>query len=165
MTAAFASFSHGSNDVANALGPTAGVYQIWSTGEAKSKVDIPKWLLAFCAFGIDAGLALYGYKVMASLGNNLTYHSPSRGFAMELAAALSVVTASFLALPVSTTQCIVGATLAVGLSNGSMKAVNWNMFGWSFFSWILTLPVAGVIAGCLFALLTRGPSFVAAPSA
>ncbi|KAJ3111271.1 Na+/Pi symporter [Phlyctochytrium bullatum] len=163
MTACFASFGHGSNDVANALGPTAGVYEIWSKGSASSKAEIPKWLMAYCAFGIDAGLALYGYNIMKSLGNNLTYHSPSRGFSMELGAALSVVSASFLGLPVSTTQCIVGATVCVGLCNGSVKAVNWRMFGVSAFSWLLTLPVAGVLAGCLFALLTRGPSFSGTP--
>ncbi|KAJ3211634.1 Na+/Pi symporter [Dinochytrium kinnereticum] len=163
MTAAFASFSHGSNDVANALGPAAGVYQIWSTGTPSSKVEIPKWLLAYCAIGIDFGLAFYGYNIMRSLGNNLTYHSPSRGFAMELAAALAVVTASFLALPVSTTQCIMGATVAVGLCNGSLKGVNWKMFGLSFFSWMLTVPVAGTLAGILFTILTRGPSFTNPP--
>ncbi|KAI9337729.1 phosphate transporter family-domain-containing protein, partial [Zopfochytrium polystomum] len=79
------------------------------------------------------------------------------------AAALSVLTASFLALPVSTTQCIVGATIGVGLCNGSLKAINWRMVGWSMFSWVLTLPVAGVLAGLIYALLTRGPNFVSPP--
>ncbi|KAJ3094859.1 hypothetical protein HDU96_001431 [Phlyctochytrium bullatum] len=163
LTAAFASFGHGSNDVANALGPTAGVYQIWSTGSAASKADIPKWLLAYCAIGIDAGLAFYGYNIMKTLGNNLTYHSPSRGFSMELGAALSVITASFLALPVSTTQCIVGATVFVGISTGNFKSVNWKQFGVAAFSWVLTLPVAGTAAGVLYAILTRGPSFSGKP--
>ena len=67
-----------------------------------------------------------GYNIMRSLGNNITYHSPSRGFSMELGAALSVITASFFALPVSTTQCIVGATVAVGLCNGQLRAINWT---------------------------------------
>ncbi|KAJ3107435.1 Na+/Pi symporter [Phlyctochytrium bullatum] len=163
MTAAFASFGHGANDVANALGPTAGVYQIWSNGAATAKAEFPKWLLAYCAFGIDAGLALYGYNIMRNLGNNLTYHSPTRGFSMELGAALSVITASFLGLPVSTTQCIMGATIAVGLCTGKFRAINWNMFGQTFASWCLTLPVAGVGAGCLYAVLTRGPSFTPFP--
>ncbi|KAJ3104369.1 Na+/Pi symporter [Phlyctochytrium planicorne] len=163
MTAAFASFGHGSNDVANALGPAAGVFQIWQQGKVVSSAQIPTWLLAYCAFGIDCGLALYGYNIMRNLGNNITYHSPTRGFSMELGAALSVITASFLALPVSTTQCIMGATVAVGLCNGSTSAINWRMFAWSFFSWILTLPVAGIGAGVLFAILTRGASFTGSP--
>ncbi|KAJ3113341.1 Na+/Pi symporter [Phlyctochytrium bullatum] len=163
VTASFASFGHGSNDVANAIGPTTGVFEIWSKGCTSSKAEIPKWLLAYSAFAMDAGLALYGYNVMKSLGNNLTYHSPTRGFSMELGAALAVITASFLGLPVSTTQCIVGATVCVGLCNGNIKSVNWRMFGISFFSWMLTLPVAGTLAGCLFALLTRGPSFTTPP--
>ncbi|KAI8612192.1 phosphate transporter [Chytriomyces sp. MP71] len=133
MTASFASFSHGSNDVANSIGPFAGVYQIWSTGQLASsgKAPVPTWMLAFGGIAINFGLAFYGYNIMRNLGNNLTYHSSSRGFAMELGAALTVITAAFLALPVSTSQCIVGATLGVGLIGGNAKAINWKMFGWT----------------------------------
>ncbi|ORY53578.1 phosphate transporter [Rhizoclosmatium globosum] len=165
MTASFASFSHGSNDVANAIGPLAAVYDLWSTGKVAKNANVQTWMLAMGGFAIDLGLALYGWRVMINLGNNLTYHSPSRGFSMELGAALSVITASFLALPVSTTQCIVGATIGVGLMNGNLKSVNWKMVSWTLFSWVLTLPIAGVSAGCLFAFVTRGPSFNAAPVA
>ncbi|GJP32918.1 hypothetical protein CLOM_g17501 [Closterium sp. NIES-68] len=163
MTAAFASFAHGSNDVANALGPLAGVYQIWSEGTFKTDASVPTWMLAYAGLGLDFGLAFYGYHIMRTLGNNITYHSPSRGFSMELGAALSVITASFLALPVSTTQCIVGATVAVGLCNGNWRAINWAMVGISGFGWILTLPWAGTCAGLLYAILTRGPSFTMPP--
>ncbi|KAI9335381.1 phosphate transporter [Zopfochytrium polystomum] len=163
MTASFASFSHGSNDVANAIGPLAAVYAIWSDGQVGKNAPVQTWMLAYGGAAIDLGLALYGWHVMINLGNNLTYHSPSRGFCMELGAALSVLTASFLALPVSTTQCIVGATIGVGLCNGTLKAINWRMVGWSMFSWILTLPVAGILAGLIYALLTRGPNFVSPP--
>ncbi|CAI5489012.1 unnamed protein product [Closterium sp. Naga37s-1] len=124
MTAAFASFAHGSNDIANALGPVAD-----------------------------------GYHIMRALGNNITYHSPSRGFSMELGSALSAITASFLALPVSTTQCIVGATIAVGLCNGYWRAINWGMVAIAGFGWVLTLPVAALWVGLLYAILTRGPRF------
>ncbi|ORY37215.1 phosphate transporter [Rhizoclosmatium globosum] len=165
MTASFASFGHGSNDVANAIGPLAAVYDLWSTGQVAKNANVQTWMLAMGGFAIDCGLALYGWRIMINLGNNLTYHSPSRGFSMELGAALSVITASFLALPVSTTQCIVGATIGVGLMNGNLKSVNWKMVSWTLFSWILTLPIAGVSAGCLFAFVTRGPSFNQAPVA
>ncbi|KAJ3025509.1 UNVERIFIED_CONTAM: Na+/Pi symporter [Siphonaria sp. JEL0065] len=165
MTASFASFSHGSNDVANSVGPFAGVYSIWSNGQLASnaKAPVPVWMLAFGGIAINFGLAFYGYNIMRNLGNNLTYHSPSRGFAMELGAALTVITAAFLALPVSTSQCIVGATLGVGIVGGNYKAINWKMFGWIALSWALTLPVASITAGGLFWLLTNVPSFTIAP--
>ncbi|KAJ3060901.1 hypothetical protein HDU98_003154 [Podochytrium sp. JEL0797] len=116
-------------------------------------------LLSMGGIAIDMGLAFYGWRIMINLGNNLTYHSPSRGFAMELAAALTVISASFSALPVSTTQCIVGATIGVGLMNGSVKAINWKMVGWTCLSWLFTLPVAGISSGLLYAILSPGPSF------
>ncbi|KAJ3080166.1 Na+/Pi symporter [Rhizoclosmatium hyalinum] len=168
MTAAFASFSHGSNDVANSVGPFAGVYAIWSEGKLSStagnaKAAAPTWMLAFGGIAINLGLAFYGYNIMRNLGNNLTYHSPSRGFAMELGAALTVITATFLALPVSTGQCIVGATLGVGFVGGNAKAINWKMFGWIGLSWLLTLPAASIFAGLLFYVLTNVPSFTVAP--
>ncbi|GJP47292.1 hypothetical protein CLOM_g6512 [Closterium sp. NIES-68] len=167
VTASFASFSHGSNDVANALGPLAGVFQIWDSGTFTTNASVPYWMLVNAGLAIDVGLALFspphfhpdGYNIMRNLGNNITYHSPSRGFSMELGAALSVITASFLALPVSTTQCIVGATVAVGLCNCNWRAINWGMVAIAGFGWVLTLPVAGIAAGLLYALLTRGPSF------
>ncbi|KAJ3288328.1 Na+/Pi symporter, partial [Rhizoclosmatium sp. JEL0117] len=166
MTAAFASFAHGSNDVANSVGPFAGVYAIWSEGKLSSnKAPVPTWMLAFGGIAINLGLAFYGYNIMRNLGNNLTYHSPSRGFAMELGAALTVITAAFLALPVSTSQCIVGATLGVGFVGGNSKAINWKMFGWIGLSWALTLPVASVSSGLLFYILTNMPSFSSAPVA
>ncbi|CAI5534546.1 unnamed protein product [Closterium sp. Naga37s-1] len=163
MTAAFASFAHGSNDIANALGPVAGVYQIWNSGTFTSDASVPTWMLAYVGIALDFGLAFYGYHIMRALGNNITYHSPSRGFSMELGSALSVITASFLALPVSTTQCIVGATIAVGLCNGNWRAINWGMVAIAGFGWVLTLPVAALWAGLLYAILTRGPSFTMPP--
>ncbi|CAI5534585.1 unnamed protein product [Closterium sp. Naga37s-1] len=164
VTASFASFSHGSNDVAGSLGPLAGVYQLWETGTFSTYASIPYWMLVNAGLMIDLGLALYGYNIMRNLGNNITYHSPSRGFSMELGAALAVLTASFLALPVSTTQCIVGATVAVGLCNGKWRAINWGMVAIAGFGWVITLPVAGTAAGLLYAVLTRGPSFTLPPS-
>jgi solute carrier family 20 (sodium-dependent phosphate transporter) len=113
----------------------------------------------FLPIGVSIGLITMGYFVMRSLGNNITFHSPSRGFSMELGAALTVVTASFIGLPISTTHCIVGATVFVGLAEGKMGAVNWRMLLWVMFSWILTLPLAGTIAGLLFALCSRSPHF------
>lgn len=97
---------------------------------------------------------------MRKMGNNITYFTPSRGFCAELAAALTVLTCSKLGLPVSTTHCITGATAGVGLCSGNFRAVNWKMIGWCFFSWILTLPAAGLLAGLLFAFGSNAPKFI-----
>ncbi|OMJ25724.1 Phosphate-repressible phosphate permease pho-4 [Smittium culicis] len=158
LTACAASFAHGSNDVANAVGPIAAVASVWSTGTVPGDKSVVKsWNLAFCAVGIDFGLATYGYHIMRTLGNNITYTTPSRGFAAELGTALTIVTASKLGLPVSTTHCITGAMVGVGLCNGDMKAINWKMFAICFLSWVLTLPAAGLISGLLFALVAHAP--------
>ncbi|KAJ3182931.1 hypothetical protein HDU85_002535 [Gaertneriomyces sp. JEL0708] len=157
-TASFASFAHGSNDVANAVGPLAAIFHIWQTAEIPGKKsDVPIWILVFGGIAIDVGLITMGYRVMKNLGNNITYHSPSRGFAMELGAALTVVSASFIGLPVSTTHCITGSTVFVGFCNGTAKALNWKMISWMLFSWILTVPVSGAVAGLLFALIANAP--------
>ncbi|KAL5639817.1 hypothetical protein ACGC1H_006405 [Rhizoctonia solani] len=160
LTAATASFAHGSNDVSNAIGPFATIYYTWHTGTfAGSKSPVAVWMLAFGGAALVLGLATYGYNIMRVLGNRLTLHSPSRGFSMELGASLAVVLASQVAVPVSTTQCITGATLAVGLCNGDLKALNWRMFSWIFFSWVLTIPCAGILAGCLFGIIANAPRF------
>ncbi|KAI7896671.1 solute carrier family 20, partial [Mucor mucedo] len=162
ITACMASFAHGSNDVSNAVGPLSSVYQIWKTAEVDltNKVPVPLWILAYGGFAIDVGLATYGYKIMRVLGNNITLFTPTRGFSAELGAALTVLTCTKLGLPVSTTHCITGATAAVGLCNGKMSAVNWKMLAWCFFSWILTLPVAGLGAGLLFSFAAYAPSIL-----
>ncbi|KAG8741800.1 Na+/Pi symporter [Ceratobasidium sp. 414] len=160
LTAATASFAHGSNDVSNAIGPFATIYFTWHTGTfSGSKSPVAVWMLAFGGAAIVLGLATYGYNIMRVLGNRLTLHSPSRGFSMELGASIAVVLASQLAVPVSTTQCITGATIAVGMCNGDLKALNWRMFGWIFFSWVLTVPCAGILAGCLFGIIANAPRF------
>lgn len=161
LTAIVASFAHGSNDVANAVGPLSAIYEVWQTATISSeKVPVPIWVLAYGGAAIDLGLATMGWRLMRSLGNNITYITPSRGFAAELGAALTVLTCSQLNIPVSTTHCIAGATAAVGLCNGNFRAVNWKMLALCMLGWILTLPCAGLVAGLWFAFATYGPSFV-----
>jgi solute carrier family 20 (sodium-dependent phosphate transporter) len=96
---------------------------------------------------------------MRNLGNRITLHSPSRGFCMELGAALTVVLATRLALPVSTTQCIVGATVGVGLCAGDFKAINWRMVAWAYSGWFITLPSTAVISGCLMGFVINAPQW------
>ncbi|WPG98701.1 phosphate transporter [Acrodontium crateriforme] len=157
MTAATASFAHGSNDVSNAIGPLSTIYLIWSTEELSSKAPVPIWVLCFGGAAIVIGLWTYGYNIMRNLGNRLTLHSPSRGFSMEFGSALTVVMATRLALPISTTQCITGATVGVGLCTGTLKAINWRMIAWIYLGWLITLPCTGIIAGCLMGLIINAP--------
>jgi len=161
MTAATASFTHGANDVANAMGPLSVIYQIWQTNTTGSKSEVPIWVLVFGGAAISIGLWTYGYNLMRNLGNRITLHSPSRGFCMELGAAMTVVMATRLALPVSTTQCIIGATVGVGLCAGDYKAINWRMVAWSYFAWFATLPATAVISGLIMAFVINAPSFAA----
>ncbi|KAI9796362.1 MAG: Na+/Pi symporter [Piccolia ochrophora] len=159
LTAATASFAHGSNDVSNAMGPLSAIYLIWNSGALSSKSEVPIWVLIYGGAAIVIGLWTYGYHIMRNLGNRLTLHSPSRGFSMELGAAITVVLATRLALPISTTQCIVGATVGVGLCTGTLKSINWRMVSWIYFGWIVTLPVAGLISGCLMGFVINAPSW------
>ncbi|RYP44287.1 hypothetical protein DL768_009237 [Monosporascus sp. mg162] len=159
MTACTASFTHGANDVSNAIGPYASIFQIWHTralppdGEA----SVPLWVLAFGGAGIVIGLWTYGYHIMHNLGNRLTLHSPSRGFSMELGSTITIIMATRLKLPVSTTQSITGAIVGVGLCNGDWRALNWRMIAWIYSGWILTLPATGIISGCLAGIVLNAP--------
>ena len=105
------------------------------------------------------GLATYGYNIMALLGNKLTLHSPSRGYSMELGSAITVLLASQYGLPVSTTMCITGATLGVSLCNGDIRSFNWKQLGWIVLGWVLTVPIAGVSAGCVMGIILNAPHF------
>lgn len=159
ITAGTMSFAHGANDISNATGPLATIYLVWSTNEVKKKADVPVWVLCYAAGALVIGCWTYGYRIMAQLGNKIILQSPSRGFAIELGAAVTVVMATQLALPISTTQCAVGATVFVGLWNGDWKSVNWRMVIWCYLGWIFTLPVAGLIAGLLNAIILNAPSY------
>ncbi|KAK9761185.1 hypothetical protein K7432_014092 [Basidiobolus ranarum] len=158
ITACMASFAHGSNDVANASGPLSTVYYIWSTAgvDIGNVTPVPLWILAIGGIAIDIGLFTYGYKVMRSLGNQLTYHSPSRGFSIELGSCLTVLTCSKIGAPISTTQCVTGATAAVGLCNNNIGSLNWKLIGWCFFSWMLTVPCSALITVCIFVPMKVG---------
>jgi PiT family inorganic phosphate transporter len=147
-------FAHGSNDVANAVGPLAAIVGvIQSGGEAVgAKAALPAWVLLLGAVGIVIGLATYGYKVIATIGKEITELTPSRGFAAELATATTVVGASAIGLPVSTTHTLVGAVLGVGLARG-IGALNLGVIGKIFMSWLITLPVGAALAIAFFFVL------------
>jgi solute carrier family 20 (sodium-dependent phosphate transporter) len=159
LTAAVASFAHGSNDVSNAIGPLSAIFLIWNTSKLSNKSPVPVWVLAYGGAAIVIGLWTYGYHIMRNLGNRLTLHSPSRGFSMELGAATTVILATRLGLPISTTQCITGATVGVGLTSGTWRSINWRMVAWIYMGWIITLPIAGIIAGCLLGIIINAPTW------
>jgi sodium-dependent phosphate transporter len=155
FTACLASFAHGSNDVANAIAPVSGVLQIWRDGEFVDKAGVPKWLLAMGGFAIGLGFLLFGYRIIKAVGFKLTAISPARGFCIELGAALAVSLASFMMIPVSTTQCLVGATCGVGLASGGTKNVEWlfllrTMCGWVGIFFVVAIVSAGFFAFCVF---------------
>lgn len=159
LTAAAASFTHGANDVANAIAPFTTAYEVWQTGDVPHAVGIPIWVLCFGGGAIVLGLLTYGYHVMRTLGNRLTLISPSRGFCMELASAITVLMATRLQLPVSTTQCITGATVGVGLANGDWRCINPKLVAWIYLGWIVTVPATALIAGCFMGLLLNAPNW------
>ena len=153
FTACSMAFAHGSNDVANAVGPMAAVASIISSGgEIAGKAAMPSWVLLLGAGGIVVGLATYGYKVMATIGTHITELTPSRGFAAELAAASTVVLATGTGLPISTTHTLVGAVLGVGLARG-IGALNLKVIGTIFMSWLITLPAGALLAILYFHIL------------
>ena len=149
VTACAMAFAHGSNDVANAIGPLAAVISIVeNNGEVAQKSVLPLWVLLLGGGGIVIGLVTYGHKVIATVGTRITALTPSSGFAATLAAATTVVVASGTGLPISTTHTLVGAVLGVGLARG-IAALNLNVVRTIFLSWIVTLP-AGAILSIIF---------------
>ena len=155
FTACSMAFAHGSNDVANAVGPLAAVVNVVNSGGViLAKSTMPSWILLLGGAGIVFGLATYGFKVMGTIGRKITELTPSRGFAAELGAAATVVFASGTGLPISTTHTLVGAVLGVGLARG-LGALNLKMIGSIFLSWVVTLP-AGAGLSILFFFFFKG---------
>jgi PiT family inorganic phosphate transporter len=150
FTACAMAFAHGSNDVANAVGPLAAIVStISSGGEIMDKAVMPAWVLILGGAGIVAGLVTLGFKVMRTVGTKITDLTPTRGFAAELSAATTVVLASATGMPVSTTHTLVGAVLGVGLARG-IDAINLRVVGTIFASWLITLPVGAGLAIIFF---------------
>ena len=154
VTACAIAFAHGSNDVANAVGPMAAVISIANEGVVSQKSAMPALILLIGGVGIVLVLAMYGKKVIATVGEKITELTPSRGFACQLAASTTVVIASGTGLPVSTTHTLVGAVLGVGFARG-IGALNMGVIGNIFMSWIITLP-AGALLSIFFFYFFKG---------
>lgn len=157
FSACVMSFAHGANDVANAMGPFSAVYSIYDSGKLAKNSPVQTWILAYGGFGIVCGLAIFGYKILRVLGVDAVKLSNSRGFCAELATAVTVVMASRVGLPVSTTQVITGALFAIGLIEGA-KGVNWRVFLKIVLGWVATLFVAAAVAAAFTSFGAYSPS-------
>lgn len=154
LTACCMAFAHGSNDVANAIGPLAAVVSVVSNqGEILDNAPLAWWILPLGGLGIVMGLAMFGHRVMATIGSKITHLTPSRGFAAELAAATTVLVASGTGLPISTTQTLVGAVLGVGIAQG-VSAVNGKVIKTIVTSWVITLPAGALLSIIIFYVLS-----------
>ncbi len=145
LTACAVAFAHGSNDVANAIGPLAAVVQVVREGTVAAQAPVEPWMLVIGGVGIVVGLATMGYRVMDTVGRNITELTPSRGFAATFASALTIVIASRAGIPVSTTHILVGSVLGVGMARG-IAALDLRVVGKIFISWIATLPIAATLS-------------------
>ncbi|SHO59084.1 inorganic phosphate transporter [Vibrio quintilis] len=155
ITACAMAFAHGSNDVANAIGPLSAVVStVQHMGEITAKSDIQWWILPLGGFGIVVGLATLGHKVMKTVGTGITELTPSRGFAAQLATACTVVLASGTGLPISTTQTLVGAVLGVGFARG-IAALNLGVVRNIVASWVVTLPAGALLAVIFYYMLEK----------
>uniref|UniRef100_A0A4W4GIK4 Phosphate transporter n=1 Tax=Electrophorus electricus TaxID=8005 RepID=A0A4W4GIK4_ELEEL len=151
LTACFGSFAHGGNDVSNAIGPLVALWLVYQSSSVESSAPTPIWLLLYGGVGICVGLWVWGRRVIQTMGKDLTPITPSSGFSIELASAVTVVVASNIGLPVSTTHCKVGSVVAVGWMR-SRKAVDWRLFRNIFMAWFVTVPISGLISAAIMAL-------------
>lgn len=153
LTAGYVAFAHGSNDVANAIGPIAAALTYGSGASVSPTVAVPMWLFAFGGIGIVLGLSTWGYRVMETIGKRVTEITPTRGFSAEFATASVVLANSYIGMPISTTHVLVGSVIGVGMARG-IKALNLRIIRDIGVSWITTVPIAATISGVVFMVLT-----------
>jgi len=152
ITACFVAFAHGSNDVANAIGPLAAVMNILGSNSIESISGVPLWLVVLGGIGIVVGLATWGYKVISTIGKKITEITPTRGFSAEFSTALVVLVCSRVGLPVSTSQVLVGSVIGIGFAKG-IVAVDFKVIRRIMTSWVITVPVSAATAAVVFIVL------------
>jgi len=152
VTSCYVAFAHGANDVANAIGPVAAIIPLATTGVLGDKVEVPMWLLAIGGIGISIGCMTWGRRVMKTVGSRITSLTNTRGFSVDFGAATTVLIASKLGLPISTSHTVVGAVIGVGLARG-LEAVDLSVIKKIIVSWVLTLPIAAGTCVAIFLCL------------
>lgn len=158
FTASITSFAHGANDVANAISPLAGMMTIYKTGDLSSTAVVPFWVLCMGGIGIVCGFTCYGYKIIKAVGYKLTAITPSKGFTSELSTAISVLVASFIGIPVSSTQCLVGAVTGVGLASGGRSEVSFKFLARIASGWVVTFVLVALLNAAVFSFIAYSPS-------
>ena len=151
-TACYIAFAHGANDVANAMGPVAAIFSISQTNSIIMKVTVPTWILIMGGIGIVIGLSTYGYKVIETIGKNITEITPTRGFAAEFSTATTVLVFSRLGLPISTTHTMVGSVIGVGFARG-IATLNLRVIRNIITSWFITIPVAAILTVIIYKVI------------
>ncbi len=152
LSACFQAFSHGANDVANAIGPVAAIVVVLQTGKVEMQVGIPLWLLLLGGAGLAFGIFIWGHRVMETVGHKITAITPTRGFSAEFGTATTVLICSRLGMPVSTTHVAIGNIIGVGLARG-ISAINLNVIKNIFSAWVISLPAAGIFSIGIYFLL------------
>lgn len=152
LSACFLAFAHGANDVANAIGPLAAIVDITRTGVVQMESTVPFWILLMGGVGIVVGLATWGYKVMETVGKKITELTPSRGFAANIGAASTIVVASRMGFPISTTHTLIGAVLGIGMARG-IDYLNLRVVRDIAISWVITIPAGGALAAIFYLIL------------
>jgi phosphate/sulfate permease len=152
LSACLVAFAHGANDVANAIGPVAAVIGVLKTNSLTSQSAVPSWLLALGGAGIVIGLATWGWRVIETIGKKITELTPTRGFSAEFGAAATILFASKLGLPISTTHALIGAVLGVGMARG-LQALNLQMIKEIVITWIVTIPLCAIFSIAAFYFL------------
>lgn len=161
FTACSMAFAHGSNDVANAIGPLAAIVDILVNHQQVGAVSpIPLWVVSLGSIGVVLGLAMYGYRIMDTVGSKITALTPSRSFSAQMSTAIVVILSSGFGFPVSTTQTLVGALLGVGFARG-IGALNLNVVRSIFSSWLITLPCGALLSIFYYFILSRGMMWLA----
>ena len=154
LSACFVAFAHGSNDVGNAIAPLAVISYIYQQGRVPSdELTIPLWILVLGAMGIVAGLAVWGKKVIATIGENIISLEPSSGFCAELATAITILLASRLGLPVSTSHALVGGVVGIGLVQQNIKSIKFSTIQNIAAAWLITVPISAALSAAIFKIM------------